>query len=74
MFAFFEKRVDPYPEAVPAVPPRGLLRFIWHCSRGLRGLVLTMAVLTALIGVFEAVLFGVMGRIVDWLEIGRAHV
>ncbi|MBQ0933409.1 ABC transporter ATP-binding protein [Ideonella sp. 4Y16] len=67
MFAFFERLVRPYPDAIPPVPPRGLARFIWACSDGLRGHVAAMAALTALIGVFEAILFGFMGRIVDWL-------
>ena len=49
------------------MPPRGLVRFIWTSSHGLRRYVLAMAALTASIGIFEAVLFGFMGRIVDWL-------
>ena len=67
MFAFFERLISPYPQAVPPVPPKGLQRFIWTASAGLRRHVLAMALLTAAIGVFEAVLFGFMGRIVDWL-------
>ena len=67
MFAFFEKLVHPFPDAVPPVPPTGLARFVWSCSAGLRRHVLAMALLTTAIGVFEAVLFGFMGRIVDWL-------
>ncbi|MBP6675865.1 MAG: ABC transporter ATP-binding protein, partial [Vitreoscilla sp.] len=67
MFAYFEKLIQPYPEALPPVPPRGLARFIWVCSAGLRGHILMMTLLTAAIGVFEAILFGFMGRIVDWL-------
>ena len=67
MFAYFEKLIRPYPEALPPVPPRGLARFIWTCSAGLRGHILMMTLLTAAIGVFEAILFGFMGRIVDWL-------
>jgi len=67
LFAFFERLVRPCPDDLPPVPPRGLARFIWACSDGLRGHVAGMALLTALIGVFEAILFGFMGRIVDWL-------
>ena len=67
MFAFFEKLVHPFPDPVPPVPPTGLARFIWSCSAGLRRHVLAMALLTTAIGIFEAVLFGFMGRIVDWL-------
>ncbi len=67
MFAFFERLIHPYPDALPPVPPRGLARFIWTCSAGLRRHVLAMTLLTAALGIFEAVLFGFMGRIVDWL-------
>jgi len=67
VFAFFERLIHPYPEALPPVPPSGLARFIWACSQGLRRHVLLMTLLTAAIGVFEAALFGFMGRIVDWL-------
>ena len=67
MFAFFERLISPYPEALPPVPPRGLARFIWSATEGLRGHVALMTLLTAAIGVFEAMMFGFMGRIVDWL-------
>jgi ATP-binding cassette subfamily B multidrug efflux pump len=67
VFAFFERLIHPYPDALPPVPPRGLARFIWTCSAGLRRHVLAMTLLTAALGIFEAVLFGFMGRIVDWL-------
>jgi len=67
MFSFFERLIDPYPEAAPARPPRGLLPFIWACTRGMRGYVAAIIVLVALVGAFEALLFGVLGRVVDWL-------
>jgi ATP-binding cassette, subfamily B, multidrug efflux pump len=67
VFAWFERLVHPYPDAPPATPPRGFFAFLWNCSKGLRGYVLAMTLLTAGIGVFEALLFSMMGRIVDWL-------
>ena len=67
MFDWFEKRLDPYPPAAPVSPPRGLLRFVWACTAGARGLVLGMVVLTGVIGAFEAYLFNMLGDIVDWL-------
>lgn len=67
MLSKFEKLLDPYPEAAPTVPPRGLVPFIWACTAGARGLVLGMILLTASIGVFEAYLFNMLGDIVDWL-------
>jgi ATP-binding cassette subfamily B multidrug efflux pump len=67
VFAWFERLIEPYPDAPPATPPRGFFAFLWRCSYGLRRYILVMTVLTAAIGVFEALLFSMMGRIVDWL-------
>ena len=67
MFSLFERLVHPYPDAVPAPPPRGFLPFVWACSRGLRSYIGAMTLFTAATGVFEALLFAMLGRIVDWL-------
>ena len=67
MLKWFEQRVDPFPEAPPAAPPRGFAAFVWSCTQGLRPYLLGMTLLTAVIGAFEALLFAMMGRIVDWL-------
>ena len=40
--------------------------FLWACSKGLRAYLLVTTFLTALIGAFEALLFSMMGSIVDW--------
>jgi ATP-binding cassette subfamily B multidrug efflux pump len=67
VFSLFEKMVHPYPDAPPSAPPHGLLRFLWAATRGLRGQLLALTVLSAAIGAFEAVLFGMLGSVVDWL-------
>ncbi|MEO7850890.1 MAG: ABC transporter transmembrane domain-containing protein, partial [Rubrivivax sp.] len=67
MFAAFEKLVQPYPDALPATPPKGFLPFVWAGSVGLRRYIALMTFFTAAIGVFEALLFAMMGQIVDWL-------
>ena len=66
MFSIFERWLSPFPDAVPALP-RGFFRFLWMCSRGTRRYIAGMTLLTASIGVFEAWLFGALGRVVDWL-------
>ncbi len=68
MFGFFERLVDPYPDNEPPPPPKGVFPFIWACSAGVRRFVLGMTVLTAIIGAFEALLFAVLGHVVDWLS------
>jgi len=67
VLSHFESFVDPYPEETPQTPPRRLLAFLWAGTQGLRPYILVMAVLTALIGAFEAFLFGAMGKVVSWL-------
>ncbi len=70
MFSFFERLVHPYPDAPPATPPARFFGFLWAGTFGLRRFILGMTMLTAAIGAFEALLFSMLGRIVDWL----AHV
>lgn len=68
MLSWFERLVNPFPDTPPEQPPPGLFPFIWAASKGMRGLILGLAVLTALIGAFEAILFAMLGNIVDWLS------
>src|SRR5277367_2024400 len=67
VFHYFEKLVAPYPDTPPPALPRGFFAFLWACARGLRGYIAAMTLLTAAIGVFEAALFSILGRVVDWL-------
>ncbi len=67
IFSWFESRIDPYPEAAPKTPEKGLWRFIWSNIRGLRKWIAVLAAFTAGIGIMEALLFQFMGKVVDWL-------
>ncbi|HSW34427.1 MAG TPA: ABC transporter ATP-binding protein [Steroidobacteraceae bacterium] len=67
LFRWFEKRVTPYPESAPEAPPKNFFAFLWACSEGLRPYILAMTLCTAVIGAFEALLFAMLGRVVDWL-------
>ena len=68
MFAFFEKLIDPFPTAEPVKPPATLLAFIWHYARPTWPLLVLVALTGALFAVLEVALFGVLGRVVDWLS------
>ncbi len=68
MFRWFEKLLNPFPDALIAPPSKGFWAFAWSCTEGLRGPMLAMTLLTASIGAFEALLFGVLGKLVDWLS------
>ncbi|MDO9285840.1 MAG: ABC transporter ATP-binding protein, partial [Aquabacterium sp.] len=67
MFAWFEDLVDPYPDSPPATPPAGFWPFMRAATLGLRRYIVAMVLFTAAIGVFEALLFAMLGNIVDWL-------
>ncbi|MEW6633759.1 MAG: ABC transporter transmembrane domain-containing protein, partial [Pseudomonadota bacterium] len=68
MFRWFEKRLDPFPAAEPVEPPKTLVAFCVHYTRGAWPYIAVDAVLVAAIALAEAWMFGFMGRIVDWLS------
>ena len=68
MFRWFEKRIHPYPLARPSILPKEFFAFIWQASKGTRVMVIGLTILTAMVGVFEALLFAMMGKMVDWLS------
>ena len=67
MFRRFEKLLDPYPPEAPQKPPRDFFAFVWACTEGARPAIVAMTLFTAMIGAFEALLFSMLGHIVDWL-------
>ena len=68
MLRFFERRIDPFPETRPGVPPKGLRAFVWHYIQDAAPWLIAMSFFTALIAVGEVALFGFLGGIVDWLS------
>lgn len=68
MFRWFEKRIHPYPLTPPIILPKEFFAFIWQASKGTRLMVIGLTVLTAMVGIFEAILFAMMGKMVDWLS------
>ena len=71
LFRFFENRLPPFPDTpMPLPSPReGLMKFLWACTKGLRIWLLFFMILSAGIGIYEAMLFAWIGNIVDWLGI-----
>jgi len=71
LFRFFENRLPAFPDTpMPLPSPRdGMLKFLWACTNGLRGWLLIFMVLSAGIGIYEAMLFAWIGNIVDWLGV-----
>jgi ATP-binding cassette, subfamily B, multidrug efflux pump len=68
MFSWFEKRLDPFPAAEPVEPPKTLVAFCVHYTRGAWPYIIVDAVLVTAIAIAEVWMFGFMGSIVDWLS------
>ena len=67
MFKWFENLVSPFPTHEIVAPSKHFWHFIWQSTQGLRPYILGMTLLTAMIGAFEALLFAMMGKVVDKL-------
>ena len=67
MFKYFEDRLPPYPPADPHLPPKAFMAFVWDCTRGMRGWIALLTGTSALLALYEALLFALMGHVVDWL-------
>ncbi|RUX42676.1 ABC transporter ATP-binding protein [Mesorhizobium sp. M4A.F.Ca.ET.020.02.1.1] len=68
MFRWFENKLDPFPAAEPVEPPKTLVAFCVHYTRGAWPYIILDALLVTAIAVAEVWMFGFMGRIVDWLS------
>ncbi|NGN41366.1 ABC transporter ATP-binding protein [Mesorhizobium sp. CGMCC 1.15528] len=68
MFRWFEKRLDPFPAAEPVEPPKTLVAFCLHYTKGSWPFIAVSAILTALVALAEVWMFGFLGSIVDWLS------
>ncbi|MCC4260520.1 ABC transporter ATP-binding protein/permease [Pseudomonas aestusnigri] len=69
MFLWFEKRLDPFPTEELSEPPRRLLPFCLHFTRGAWPYIILASLLMACIAIAEVWLFGFLGSIVDWLSV-----
>ncbi|MFB4393344.1 MULTISPECIES: ABC transporter ATP-binding protein [unclassified Pseudomonas] len=72
MLRVFERWLDPFPPDEVPPPPMGLVRFMWACTRGARGYILLMALLSAAVSIYEAWLFSFLGQVVDLLSTWQA--
>ncbi len=68
LFKLFESLINSYPSNRPTVPPNNLFKFAWAMSEGCRWQFFLLTFSTGLIGVFEALLFAMLGDVTDWLS------
>lgn len=69
MFRWFEKRLDPFPLEEPVEPPKTLVAFCLHYTKGAWPFIAVSATLTAIVAFAEVWMFGFLGSIVDWLSV-----
>jgi ATP-binding cassette subfamily B multidrug efflux pump len=69
LFQWFEKRLDPFPAEEPVEPPKTLVAFCLHYTRGAWPFIILDAILIAAIAIAEVWMFGFLGSIVDWLSV-----
>ena len=67
MFKKFEHFIQPFAEGLDSIPHHHFWKFAWGCTKGFRPYLAGMTFFTALIAAFEALLFAMMGKVVDWL-------
>lgn len=67
MYKFFENLVPALDDQEPTQPPKTLVAFCMHYTKGYKKALFVMTLLTALLAILEVSLFGFMGQLVDWL-------
>ena len=67
MFSWFERRLNPYPDDQPTLPPKGLFAFCWHYTKPAWPWLLLLGSCSLAIAVAEVLLYQFLGNIVDWL-------
>lgn len=68
MYRFFESLLNPFPPEEPVEPPKTLVAFCVHYTKGSWPLIVISAILTSIIALTEVWMFGFLGNIVDWLS------
>ncbi|MBP0439374.1 ABC transporter ATP-binding protein [Tianweitania sediminis] len=68
MFRWFEARLNPFPAEEPVEPPKTLVAFCLHYTKGSWPYIALATVLMAAIALAEVWMFAFMGNIVDWLS------
>lgn len=67
MLKTFERFIDPFPAEEPTQPPKRLVAFCRHYTKGMGIPLVLMSLLTAMVAIIEVSLFGFLGQLVDWL-------
>lgn len=71
MLSFFERILNPFPSENPSQPPNTLIQFCLHYTKGMWWPILFVSLLTSIIAIAEASMFGMIGVVIDWLGTGN---
>ncbi|MBX3580334.1 MAG: ABC transporter ATP-binding protein [Rhizobiaceae bacterium] len=69
MFRWFENRLNPFPSQEPVEPPKTLVAFCLHYTKGSWPYIAAAGLLISAIAIAEVWMFGFLGSIVDWLSV-----
>ena len=67
MFQWFENLINPFPKELIKTPPKSLHIFAWSCLKDIKIFIFLMSLLTACIASFEAVLYAILGMLIDFM-------
>lgn len=68
MFAWFERRIDPFKPAPVAQPPAGLIAFYWHFIRQVWPTFVVLMATGGTVALLEVAMFRYIGQIIDLLK------
>jgi ATP-binding cassette subfamily B multidrug efflux pump len=67
MFQWFENLINPFPKELIQTPPKSLHAFAWLCIKDIKLFIFSMSLLTACIASFEAILYAILGMLIDYM-------
>lgn len=67
MFQWFENLINPFPKELIQTPPKSLHEFAWLCIKDIKLFIFSMSLLTACIASFEAILYAILGMLIDYM-------
>ncbi|CAM3092899.1 ABC transporter ATP-binding protein [Vibrio rarus] len=67
MYKIFEGFTKAFPKHEPGQPPNTVIAFCRYYTKGFEKPLLLMALLSTIVAIVEVSLFGMMGKLVDWL-------
>ena len=65
MLQWFENLINPFPKGLIQTPPKSLFKFAWLCIKDIKMYIGLMAILTASIASLEAILYAILGKLID---------